>query len=109
MSQENHMKIMRTAALFALSALVTTGLFTQSAVANPPGTTQVSLADIDPSSAEGARIAKERVRQAARRVCAQVDDPLDLGRAEHFVACVDATTNSTMQQLSAKTLVARSN
>ncbi len=103
------MNITRTAALLALSALVTTGLFTQSAVANPQGSTQVSLAGVDVSTADGAKIAKERIRQAARRVCSQVEDPLDLGRAEHYVKCVDATTASTLQQLSTNKFVARSN
>ena len=51
----------------------------------------VSLADLDISTAQGAQAAEERLRKTARRLCAQVQDPLDLGRAQHLLACVEET------------------
>jgi UrcA family protein len=83
----------RTTALFALGVLASAA-----AVAGPQTDTapvtrsaKVSLAGIDLSTPEGARTARERLRETARRLCTQVADNLDLSHQANFVACVDAT------------------
>jgi UrcA family protein len=68
---------------------------------------RVSLADLDLSTRQGTRIADERLRTAARRLCGRLSDELDLGRQPHFVACVDramadAHRGLMMLQLSAQ-------
>ena len=61
--------------------------------------TGVSLAGIDLSTPQGMRDAYARVNEAAKRVCAQVSDHLDLGHQAHFVKCVDETTTTAMSQV----------
>jgi UrcA family protein len=50
---------------------------------------QVSLADIDLSTVEGQRAARERLHQAARHLCSQVADDLDLSHQANYLTCVD--------------------
>lgn len=99
------MNIIRIAAFLALSAGA--ALSHQSAVAKPPGTTTVPVKDLDLSTAEGVRVARERLLNASRRMCSQVDDHLDLGRLEHYRACVDATLAVALRQLPTDAVVAR--
>ena len=49
----------------------------------------VSLADIDLSTVEGQRAARERLHQAAGDLCSQVADELDLSHDANYLACVD--------------------
>ena len=50
---------------------------------------KVTLAGIDLSTLEGQRAARERLHQAARQLCSQVADELDLSHHENYLACVD--------------------
>jgi UrcA family protein len=69
---------------------------------------RVSVADLDQSTPEGARIAEQRLRHAARVLCGRLSDELDLGSQPHFVACVDQAMadaqRSLAMQLSAQNL-----
>ena len=51
----------------------------------------VSLADLDLSRPADIAIARERVHQAARKRCARVADPLNLGHQADYVACVESS------------------
>jgi UrcA family protein len=66
----------------------------------------VSLADLDLTTAAGARTARERLHQAARRLCSELTDSLDLGHQPHFVHCVDQATARALRQLAPPALVA---
>jgi UrcA family protein len=76
------------------------------AVAAPPTDTapvtrsaKVSLADLDLSTPEGARAARERLRGTARRLCTRVADDLDLSHQRNFVACMDETLAAALREL----------
>jgi UrcA family protein len=49
----------------------------------------VSFADLDLSTPEGAQAAHGRLQQAARKLCSQVADELDLSYQANFSACVE--------------------
>jgi UrcA family protein len=68
----------------------------------------VSLADLDLSTPKGTRLANERLRKVARRLCSRLSDELDLGHQPHFVACVDQATINAQQQLATRQLAERS-
>jgi UrcA family protein len=97
----------RTTALLALC------VFASAAVAGPQTDTEpvtrsakVSLVGLDVSTPEGASAARERLHQAARRLCSQVADHLDLSHQHNFVACVDESLTKALRQISIPSLVA---
>jgi UrcA family protein len=59
----------------------------------------ISLQDLDLTTEEGMRAARERVHQAARRLCGQVVKPWSISHQPDYVACVAATTNAAVAQL----------
>jgi UrcA family protein len=61
----------------------------------------VSLTDIDLSTAEGQRVAHERLHQAARYLCARVADDLDMSHRENYLACIDAALATAGTRLQA--------
>jgi UrcA family protein len=67
---------------------------------------KVSIAGLDPSTPEGARAVRERLRQTARKLCAQVADELDLSHHANYVACVDESVAKAMQQIAPSSIVA---
>ena len=67
---------------------------------------KVSLADLDLSTPEGARAARERLRQTARHLCARVADEFDLSHHENYVACVDEALAKALRQIAPGALVA---
>jgi len=69
-------------------------------------TSKVSLTDLDLTTPEGARVARERLHQEARRLCLQVADSEDLSHQTDFVACVYDTLAKAMRQLATPALVA---
>jgi UrcA family protein len=62
---------------------------------------QVVLKDLDLSTAQGQRIALDRVLQMARSLCTQVEDGLDLSRQPNYVACVDSAMANATRSLQA--------
>jgi UrcA family protein len=60
---------------------------------------KVSIAGLDLSTPQGARIARERLRQTARKLCAQVADELDLSHHANYLACVDDTVAAALKQV----------
>jgi UrcA family protein len=90
----------RTIALLASCALASASTVAGSPTGAAPvtRTANVSLADLDLSTPEGARAARERLHQTARRLCAQVEDNLDLSHQPNFVKCVDATLAAALRK-----------
>jgi UrcA family protein len=62
-------------------------------------TAQVSLADIDLSTAMGQLQARDRLHETARRLCARVADAEDLSHQPNFVACVHDSLAAALKQL----------
>jgi UrcA family protein len=98
----------RTTALLALCVLASAV-----AVAGPQTDTapvtrsaKVSLVGLDLSTPEGARAARERLRETARRLCTQVADSLDLSHQSNFVACVEESLMKAQGQIATPSLVA---
>lgn len=59
----------------------------------------VSLADLNLSTPQGVRAARERLRETARRLCSDVQDSRDLGHQPHFVACVQETLADALRHV----------
>lgn len=53
------------------------------------------------STVAGQEAARERLHQMARRLCAQVEDELDLSPQSNYVKCVDEATAKTLPHLDA--------
>jgi len=68
--------------------------------------TKVSLADLNLTTAEGARTAGERVHEAVRRVCSRVAESTDVGRARQVNACINETLASALRQIAMRALEA---
>jgi len=69
---------------------------------------KVSLADIDRSTAEGQRVAYERLQKAARRLCKDLEamHPQSLAHYPTYIKCVDETLAQALQQLNGPALAA---
>jgi UrcA family protein len=68
---------------------------------------QVSVADLELSTIDGQRAARERLHQAARRLCSQVADELDLSHQTNYLACIDTAMTKVDSRLQA--MASRSN
>jgi UrcA family protein len=66
-----------------------------------PGALKVSLAGLDLSTPEGVRAAQERVRLAARRVCAKVANSADMQRQLDYITCIDEAMAPVVAQIDA--------
>jgi UrcA family protein len=79
--------------LIVAAAMVAFVGLNSTAVADPSSgeirSRKVSLADIDLSTVEGQHAAYERLHQAARNLCSQVAEDLDLSHHENYLACID--------------------
>jgi UrcA family protein len=67
-------------------------------------TARVALADLDLTTPEGARVARDRMQEAARRLCVQLAESRDVGRSWHLHACIDATLASALRQIGSPAL-----
>jgi UrcA family protein len=96
------------AALIALCAIapITVMADTQPPPAAETRAATVSLADLELSTPDGQRAARERLHQIARRLCSQVGDTQDISHQPNFVACVDETLANALQQLNGPAHVA---
>jgi UrcA family protein len=59
----------------------------------------VSLADLDLSTSEGMRVARERLHAMAQRICARNADIPGLSSSPNFVACVDGTLAGALRNI----------
>jgi UrcA family protein len=55
--------------------------------------TKVSLADVDLGSEAGAKVALQRIRNAARRVCSEDPNIRDVDLTSPYVTCLTATVD----------------
>ncbi len=64
-------------------------------------TKKVSFQDLDLSTVQGQRIARQRVDRLARDLCTRVVDPTDMSAHTNYLACVDATLAKAGESLQA--------
>jgi UrcA family protein len=89
-----------TAALLTLCAIASAAVAAPASDTIPvTRSTSVSLAGSDLSTPEGTRLARDRLRAAARRLCTQVADELDFSHQTNFVACVDETLATALHKV----------
>jgi UrcA family protein len=62
---------------------------------------QVTLSDLDLSTANGQQLAQARVHEVARTLCSRVADELDLSRRENYIKCVNLTVRQSGERLQA--------
>jgi UrcA family protein len=67
---------------------------------------KVSLVDIDLSTIEGQRAARERLHQTARLLCSRLVDEFDLSHHVNYLSCVDSAMRKAEPRLQA--MVSRS-
>lgn len=72
---------------------------TPSKPADAPDTLKVSLAGLDLSTPQGIQAAHERVRMAARRLCAKVANSADIQRQLDYIACIDDAMAPVVAQI----------
>jgi len=92
---------LRTLIFIALIAMAPVAANADQHAATAPLTrvADVSLADLDLSTPEGMRVARERLHTMAQRICAGPDNR-GLSSQPHFVACVDSTVASALRGIS---------
>ena len=66
-----------------------------------PSTLKVSLAGLDLSTPEGVHAAQERVRLAARRVCAKAANSADMQHQLDYITCIDEAMAPVVAQIDA--------
>jgi UrcA family protein len=71
-------------------------------------TARVALADVALSTPEGQRIAYERLRQTARRLCSRLEarHPQSLAHYPTYIRCVDETLARALQRVNGPALAA---
>jgi UrcA family protein len=100
-------RLIRSTALLALCVIGSADALAGSQVdASVTRSAKVSIAGLDLSTPQGALAARERIRQTARKLCAQLADELDLSHQANYVACVDASVAMAMQQVAPHSIVA---
>jgi UrcA family protein len=72
---------------------------TPSKPADVPDTLKVSLAGLDLSTPQGIEAAHERVRSAARRLCAKVANSADMQRQLDYITCIDDAMAPVVAQI----------
>jgi len=60
---------------------------------------RVSLADLDLSTPEGVRAARDRLHETARRLCSQLEDMRSVAHQPTFVKCVDESLEDALRQI----------
>jgi UrcA family protein len=93
--------------------LVLTAMLPAAALADQPPTpaseartARVALGDLDLSNPEGVRVARDRLQEAARRLCVRLTESRDVGRQWHLRACINEAFADAWRQLSAPKLAA---
>lgn len=82
----SHWKTSVGAICLSLSGALGMAMAQESAARN---SVKVSLTDLDLSTREGVQAAYERVRRAARRVCAKVANSADMQTQLNYITCID--------------------
>jgi UrcA family protein len=83
-----------------LTAALGRQLHAQSSGANPAyASTIVRVGDLDLSTPGGMKLARDRIHQAAKRLCEKVVDPWSLSHEPDYVQCVDDTMATALKDL----------
>ncbi len=97
----------RTAAVAAI-LMALSGIVPVATIADQPATApavsrvaDVSLADLDLATADGLRVARDRLHTMAQHVCAQPAGSGGLSSEPTLVACVDSTLAGALRQINA--------
>jgi UrcA family protein len=69
---------------------------------------RVSLADLKLSTPQGMQAARERIDQAARRLCGKLVDPWSYSHVSDYLRCVDDAKTAATTQLQGSILLASS-
>jgi len=85
--------------LVLLCTMGTAWAQSRSSTARNPDTLKVSLEALDLSTPQGVREARERVRRAARRVCAKVADSADMQTKLRYISCIDEAMDRAMARI----------
>jgi len=90
-----------TGALLALSAMVSSAALSDRPARGRPetGIARVALGDLDLSTPEGARVARDRLQKPAQQFCARLAESRDVARSWHLRACIDAILASALRQI----------
>jgi UrcA family protein len=93
----------RAAILVALLGIAPVATIADQPVAAPAVSrvADVSLADLDLSTPEGLRVARDHLHTMAQRVCAEPAGGRGLSSEPTFVACVDSTLAGALRQINA--------
>ena len=93
-----------TAAVAAI-LMALSGMVPVATIADQPATApavsrvaDVALADLDLATAEGLRVARDRLHTMARRLCAELARGHDLSYQPNFAACVHDTLAGALAQ-----------
>jgi UrcA family protein len=91
------------AVLMALFAIVPVSTIAdqRAAAATPSSVADVSLSDLNLSTQEGMRLARDRLHTMAERVCADRDGSHAPSLQPAFTACVDGTVANALRQIEA--------
>ena len=86
--------------LTAVGALGTAAMAQESSArSTATDTLRVSLIGLDLSTPDGVQAAHERVRLAARLVCAKVRDSADIQKSLEYITCIDNAMIIPMAQI----------
>lgn len=82
-------------AVFAVAILGLAGGVNAAPKAPPPDShwVKVSMADLDLANENGAKVAFQRINDAARRVCSEEPSTRDVDLTYPYVACFEATVD----------------
>ena len=80
-------------------AILTSAIAKQLPARAADASVTVSLADLNLSTDEGMKKARERLHQTARRLCEEVVDPWELAAHWDFVRCIDETTDAAVGKI----------
>ena len=95
----NHLKPGLCALFLTLGGAGISSAQTPSKPADAPGTLKISLAGLDLSTPQGIQAAHERVRMAARRLCAKVENSADVQRQLDYITCIDDAMAPVVAQI----------
>lgn len=93
-----------TGTVLALSATFPGAAMADQLASGAPETrmARVALTNLDLSTLEGARIARDRLQEAARQLCVRLAESRDVGRQWHLRACTNEAVADAWRQLSTR-------
>jgi UrcA family protein len=112
MNTKTQLALRSISPLISIRAVALVALFaftSDAALADQPPATRiakVSLAGLDLSTLKGARIAYERIKTTAERLCFQLSDPRKIDDQAVYNVCVSETLADTVRRMNSPTVAA---